>query len=95
MFGGAAKKRQAKPRHGATSLSSLGLMDVPVTDELGNMALDEGGQDDELEAELNAIIHGENNTKKPIKKKKEVSSSELQSMVDLCMQGNFRYFVFK
>ena len=89
MFGGGAKKKQpAKPRHAGTSLSSLGLIDVPGTDEFGNISLDPPDDNDEdLEAELHAIAYGNSKTKKPVKKKQLVSDNELQSMVDMCMQG--------
>ena len=90
MFGGGAKKKQpTKPRPAGTSLSSFGLMDVPGTDEFGNISLEQPDDDDEdLEAELHAIAYGNSKTKKPIKKKQIVSENELQNMVDLCMQGN-------
>ena len=90
MFGGGAKKKQAtKPRPAGTSLSSFGLMDVPGTDEFGNISLEQPDDDDgDLEAELHAIAYGNSKTKKPIKKKQLVSDNELQNMVDLCMQGN-------
>ena len=89
MFGGGAKKKQTKPRHAGTSLSSMGLMDIPGTDEFGNISLDgdDGDNDDELEAELNAIAYGGSKAKKPVKKKNVVSSNELKNMVDACMEG--------
>ena len=88
MFGGGQKKKPSKPRHAGTSLSSFGLMDVPGTDEFGNISIEDVGDeyDDELEAELNAIAFGGSKTKKPVKNK-AVSSKELQNMVDICMQG--------
>lgn len=89
MFGGGGKNKPTKPRHAGTSLSSMGLMDIPGTDEFGNISIDEddGDNDAELEAELNAIAYGGSKTKKPVKKKNVVSSNELQNMVDVCMQG--------
>ena len=89
MFGGGARKKPTKPRNAGTSLSSFGLMDVPGTDEFGNISLDDIDDEDdgELEAELNAIAYGNSKAKKHVKKKEVVSSSELQSMVDSCMQG--------
>ena len=88
MFGGGQKKKPPKPRHAGTSLSSFGLMDVPGTDEFGNISIEDVGDeyDDELEAELNAIAFGGSKTTKPVKNK-AVSSKELQNMVDICMQG--------
>ena len=89
MFGNGGKKKPAKARHAGTALSSLGLMDIPGTDEFGNISLDDIDDDDdgELEAELNAIAYGGSKARKPIKKKNVVSSSALQNMVDVCMQG--------
>ena len=89
MFGGGAKKKPpTKPRPSGTSLSSFGLMDIPGTDEFGNISIEQPDDDDEdLEAELNAIAYGNSKTKKPVKKKQLVSENELQNMVDLCMQG--------
>ena len=49
MFGGGAKKKQpTKPRHAGASLSSFGLIDVPGTDEFGNISLEQDDDDDEL-----------------------------------------------
>ena len=95
MFGGGAKKKAApaRPRHGGTSLSQLGLMDMPGTDEFGNVSLDGDDDDDgDLEAELHAIMYGDSKTKKPVKKKSVVSSGQLQNMVDACMQGKILIF---
>ena len=39
MFGNGGKKKPSKPRHSGTALSSLGLMDIPGTDEFGNSVL--------------------------------------------------------
>ena len=89
MFGGGAKKKQNKPRHAGTSLSSMGLMDMPGTDEFGNISLNDDADDNdaELEAELNAIAYGGSKSKKPMKKKNVVAPKDLQNMVDACMQG--------
>ena len=95
MFGNGGKKKPPKARPGGAALSSFGLMDMPGTDEFGNISLgdDNDENDDELEAELNAIMYGGSKAKKPIKKKNVVSSSELQSMVDICMQGKELFLV--
>ena len=88
MFGGGAKKKQpTKPRHAGASLSSFGLIDVPGTDEFGNISLEQDDDDDELQAELNAIAYGSSKAKKPVKKKQIISENELQNMVEMCMQG--------
>ena len=89
MFGGGAKKKQpTKARHAGASLSSFGLIDVPGTDEFGNISLDhEDDDDDDLQAELHAIAYGNSKARKPAKKKQLVSENQLQNMVDMCMQG--------
>ena len=93
MFGNGGKKKPSKARPAGTALSSLGLMDIPGTDEFGNISLDDIDNDDdgELEAELNAIAYGGSKARKPIKKKNVVSSSALQNMVDACMQGTVSF----
>ena len=82
MFGGGAKKKQpTKARHAGASLPSFGLIDVPGTDEFGNISLDhEDDDDDDLQAELHAIAYGNSKARKPAKKKQLVSENQLQEL---------------
>ena len=90
MFGGGGgkKKPPARPRQaGKTSLSNLGLINMPGVDEFGNVSLEEGDDDDsQLEDELNNLMYGGSKANKPRKKRDIVSPDELQNMVASCMR---------
>lgn len=84
----AGRNKKALPKKRSTDLAQLGLMGLPGMqsfDEDGEMSDD--GEDDSLEAELQAIMSGQAAPRKP-KPKKQVDMMTIQQMANQCMKDS-------